>query len=49
MDKIQDRMPVILTAEEEKQWLDPDQNPYDLLSFLKPYPADDMEAYKISI
>ncbi|HSI76084.1 MAG TPA: SOS response-associated peptidase family protein [Lunatimonas sp.] len=27
MDKIHDRMPVILTAEEEDHWLDPDQNP----------------------
>ena len=48
MEKIHDRMPVILTREEEKLWLDPDQNPKDLLKLLNAYPADSMEAYKIS-
>lgn len=48
MEKIHDRMPVILTREEEKIWLDPDQNPKDLLKLLNAYPADSMEAYEIS-
>ncbi|SHN23410.1 Putative SOS response-associated peptidase YedK [Cyclobacterium lianum] len=48
MEKIHDRMPVILTREEEKLWLDPDQNPKDLLKLLNAYPADSMEAYEIS-
>jgi putative SOS response-associated peptidase YedK len=48
MEKIHDRMPVILTREEEKLWLDPDQNPKDLLKILKAYPADAMKAYEIS-
>ncbi|MDN3688250.1 SOS response-associated peptidase [Cyclobacterium jeungdonense] len=47
MEKIHDRMPVILTREEEKLWLDPDQNPKDLLKLLNAYPADSMEAYEI--
>tara|TARA_R110002096_G_scaffold212671_7_gene400126 strand:+ start:2055 stop:2258 length:204 start_codon:yes stop_codon:yes gene_type:complete len=48
MVKIHDRMPVILTREEEKLWLDPNQNPKDLLKLLNAYPADAMEAYEIS-
>lgn len=48
MEKIHDRMPVILTPEEEKQWLDPDQNPKDLIKLLNAYPADAMKAYEIS-
>ncbi|WP_158860966.1 SOS response-associated peptidase [Lunatibacter salilacus] len=48
MEKIHDRMPVILTSEEEKLWLDPDQNPKDLLKLLNAYPADAMKAYEIS-
>ena len=48
MEKIHDRMPVILTREEEKLCLDPDQNPKDLLKLLNAYPADAMDAYEIS-
>ena len=48
MEKIHDRMPVILTPEEEKLWLNPDQNPKDLLKLLNAYPADAMKAYEIS-
>lgn len=48
METIHDRMPVILTSEEEKLWPDPDQNPKDLLKLLNAYPADGMEAYEIS-
>lgn len=48
MAKIHDRMPVILTREEEKMWLEPDQNPKDLLKLLNAYPADAMKAYEIS-
>lgn len=48
MVKIHDRMQVILTREEEKLWLDPNQNPKDLLKLLNAYPADAMEAYEIS-
>lgn len=48
MEKIHDRMPVILTPEEENLWLDPDQNPKDLLKLLNAYPAEAMKAYEIS-
>lgn len=48
MEKIHDRMPVILTPEEENLWLDPDQNPKDLIKLLNAYPADAMKAYEIS-
>lgn len=41
-------MPVIVTSEEEKPLLDPDQNPEDLLKLLNAYPADAMKAYKNS-
>lgn len=46
--EVHDRMPVILTKEEEKMWLDVDQNPDDLLSLLNPYPADDMEMFPVN-
>ncbi|MBK8582939.1 MAG: SOS response-associated peptidase [Flavobacteriales bacterium] len=44
------RMPVILTEEEEAQWLSPFQDPKDeqaLLKLIKPYPADAMEAHTV--
>ncbi|MEX0884629.1 MAG: SOS response-associated peptidase family protein [Cyclobacteriaceae bacterium] len=41
-------MPVILTREEEKLWLDSKQNPKDLVKILNAYLADAMEAYEIS-
>lgn len=46
---IHDRMPVILTRENEAVWLDPKiQNPAILLPLLKPYPAELMEIYPVS-
>ena len=43
-------MPVILTREAEAVWLDPAiQNPALLLPLLKPYPAEEMEAYPVSL
>jgi len=47
--QIHDRMPVILTGEAEAVWLDPTiQEPARLLPLLKPYPAQEMEAYPVS-
>ncbi|AWW32456.1 hypothetical protein DN752_21175 [Echinicola strongylocentroti] len=46
---IHDRMPVILSEEESKYWMDMDQNPNDLLGILNPYPADAMVKYEISM
>ncbi|ANU09895.1 hypothetical protein BBH88_06075 [Planococcus antarcticus DSM 14505] len=49
MKSIHDRMPVILTKEGEKIWLDPDMDDVDTLKgLLKPYKAEDMEAYQVS-
>lgn len=49
MEQIHDRMPVILKKEDEYKWLNPDiHEPDQLLPFLKPYSAEDMEAYIIS-
>ncbi|MEC0612648.1 SOS response-associated peptidase, partial [Bacillus spizizenii] len=49
MKDIHDRMPVILTYDQEKEWLNPlNTEPDDLQSLLMPYNADDMEAYQVS-
>ena len=41
---IHDRMPVIVPKDSESAWIDPEnQNRGDLLSILKPYPAEDMK------
>lgn len=49
MESIHDRMPVILTKEGEKIWLDPNEEDIETLkALLKPYNADDMEAYQVS-
>ncbi|WHY22626.1 SOS response-associated peptidase [Bacillus halotolerans] len=49
MENIHDRMPVILTDENEKEWLNPKNTDPDYLqSLLQPYDADDMEAYQVS-
>ncbi len=47
---IHDRMPVILPEEAEQQWLGFDvKDTSELLSLLKPYPSDLMEAYDVSL
>ncbi len=48
MAGIHNRMPVILSAESARAWLDPDLKPQDLPELLVPYPADLMEAYPVS-
>ena len=46
---IHDRMPVILTPEAMRKWLDPAELPPDeLLKLLNPYPAEEMEATPVS-
>lgn len=45
IEPIHDRMPVILPESHERDWLDPEADPADLL---QPYPEDDLEAYPIS-
>jgi putative SOS response-associated peptidase YedK len=49
LKSIHDRMPVILTRDAERVWLDPTvQDPARLLPLLVPYPADEMETYPVS-
>lgn len=46
---IHDRMPVILHEEDEETWLNRNnQNAEQLMSLLKPFPAENMEAYPVS-
>jgi putative SOS response-associated peptidase YedK len=49
MEKVHDRMPVILKPEAYAQWLDPaEQTPDKLGKLLKPYPASQMAAFSVS-
>lgn len=41
------RMPVILSQEDEEKWLDPKLSKSDIRSFLKPFDEDKMDAYII--
>lgn len=44
-----DRMPAILTRDAEDRWLDPAEVSRErLLSFLRPYPSEEMTAYDVS-
>src|SRR5262245_45189578 len=45
---IHNRMPVSLHRDAEAAWWDIDADPARLLSVLKPYPADEMSAYRVS-
>ena len=48
VEHIHNRMPVILTPEEEKLWLSEDLSIPDVMSLLKPYPGDEMDYYSVS-
>ena len=49
MSTLHNRMPVILKPEDYDFWLDPAVTEKDqLLSLLRPYPADQMTAYPVS-
>ena len=49
MEPIHNRMPAILRPEDESNWLDLTLNHVpDLLAFLKPYPAEWMEAFPVA-
>lgn len=48
IEKVHDRMPVILTPNNEEQWLNPDISSEDAISLLEPYPANEMQKYQIS-
>jgi putative SOS response-associated peptidase YedK len=50
VSSVHDRMPVIVKKENEALWIDPEnQDQQQLLSILKPYPADQMEMAEASI
>jgi putative SOS response-associated peptidase YedK len=45
-----DRMPVIVTPDKYKVWLDPDVTDFDAIrDILKPYDADQMQRYPVSM
>lgn len=49
MKSIHDRMPVVLSKEAQRVWLDANiQDAGELTGLLKPYPTDEMQAYAVS-
>lgn len=46
--KLHDRMPVILTKEEEQIWLNGDVPMKDLIELCNPFPAVEMDIYRVS-
>ncbi|MBL0027307.1 MAG: SOS response-associated peptidase [Saprospiraceae bacterium] len=48
MAEIHDRMPSILSNENERLWLDSELNAGDAIQLLVPYPAENMIAYEVS-
>jgi putative SOS response-associated peptidase YedK len=49
MRPIHERMPVIISKQDEDRWLDlTTEDHIGLLKLLKPYPAEEMEAYPVS-
>ena len=48
MAPIHNRMPAILTKEQEKIWLDIELPTKEVLSIITPYPSELMEAYQVS-
>ena len=49
LEPIHDRMPVIIPREGRELWLDPSvSDPVALEPLLRPYPAEEMEAYPVS-
>jgi putative SOS response-associated peptidase YedK len=48
VEKIHDRMPVILAQEDEEDWLNPQLGLDEAKAMLSPYPAERMAAYEVS-
>ncbi len=48
MSSLHDRMPVILTPDAGKMWLDPKKGSQELQALLEPYREDDMRIYPVS-
>lgn len=47
MSPIHDRMPAILSPEQERLWIDDELSAVDAISVIQPYPSDLMMAYKV--
>jgi putative SOS response-associated peptidase YedK len=45
---VHDRMPMIISVEDEKKWLDKNQSVEDLKAMLQPFPAERMRTYPVS-
>jgi putative SOS response-associated peptidase YedK len=41
-------MPMILSVEDEKKWLDKNQRAEDLKAMLQPFPVEEMKAYPVN-
>jgi len=48
MSTIHDRMPAILSPEQERLWIDNELSAADAISLIEPYPSELMSAYKVS-
>lgn len=48
VEPIHNRMPAILTPEAEREWLNPDLEPEQVLDLLRPYPNTDIKSYPVS-
>ncbi|MBU1156814.1 MAG: SOS response-associated peptidase, partial [Proteobacteria bacterium] len=47
-EPIHERMPVMLSPGDEGLWLEPEASPEALVKLLRPYAAQDMEAFAVS-
>lgn len=45
---VHNRMPVMLNAEQRWQWLNPEMDRKILMTFMKPYPSDEMKGFEVS-
>jgi putative SOS response-associated peptidase YedK len=45
---VHNRMPVIISREDETKWLSPDINDEEIYNLLLPFPEDKMKAYSVS-
>ncbi len=45
---IKKRMPLIISPQEEKRWINPDLPTAQIIELMKPYPEEEMEAFTVS-
>ena len=46
--QVHNRMPVMLDAKDRWQWLDPEMEKKNLMTLMKPYPAEEMKGFEVS-